>query len=268
MRLLSTALIACIACYEVASALVSRQSARKVGLAVSRSVGSSPSQWVTAHVAAVADFGPTKTSVTNSTGLPFLPTLGQTSNVNTWLSTLVQGYATLAIGLTEVDSGGTGVSVAVGISTWRQAMAPLKARGYQLCSHTVTQAHSGTVWLQSFQSQCPDCWAQVDFVCVEWFGVDAQDFINFVTSVHLTFGKDVIVTQFAVADFNGGTTPSVGDVLALMGTTTAFMDSAAFVHTYFWLGMFLPGEGGVPSSNGLMNSDGSPNALGLQYISS
>lgn len=162
-------------------------------------------------------------------------------------------------------------------------MAPLKARGYQLCLHTISQANSGKEWLQNFESTCPDCWAQVDFVGVEWFGTDAQDLIDFLQDIHLTSGKNVVLSRFACESFNGGPGCTADQAAALLAAAISYMDAQSFIYMYFWFGaceaccvndslltrpagMWTPGRG--DNATGLMNEDGSPNALGRQYIHS
>jgi len=140
-------------------------------------------------------------------------------------------------------------------------MGPLMNQGIKFGSPAVTSVPDVSIpWLQSFIAQCNGC--QIDFVCMHYYGTDAQDFITYVTKFHQTFNKPVWVTEFAPWNFDG--TPQIDQqqVNAFMETVTQWMDSTDMVEHYFPFGVMPDmGSTGVGSTCQLMNADGTLNAL-------
>lgn len=121
MKLSNLGLLLTLIVERGVSAPSKRQSARKVGIAWQSALipWNTASDWNTLSVAgyllcpksesypvliplpSVLNFSPTKSNETSALGVPFVPMLDNSGNTGIWLSTVVQGYATLAIGFSE-----------------------------------------------------------------------------------------------------------------------------------------------------------------------
>jgi len=191
-----------------------------------------------------------------------------TKSIADFTAKVHRGYSTIAIGMNEVNQvEQSQMSPGEGASLWRQYLSPLKNEGYQLVSPSVTNAPSGATWFQQWFDECPDCEDDVDFLNLHYYGIDAQNFIDYVTQMHSQFGKDIWVTEVACENFSGsGGQADQDQVNAFLDTITHWMDTTDYVKMYFWFGLFPSPPGGVSAQNGLMEADGSPNALGRDYL--
>jgi len=77
---------------------------------------------------------------------------------------------------------------------------------------------------------------KINALAVHVYGTSAQDFIDYVTDFHQTFGYNIWVTEFACQDFSGGTPRSYDDAFAFMREVTSWMDKTPFVDMYFAYG--------------------------------
>jgi len=77
---------------------------------------------------------------------------------------------------------------------------------------------------------------KIDAIAVHVYGTSAQDFIDYVTDFHTTFGLYIWVTEFACQDFSGGTPCSLDDAFVFMREVTSWMDKTSFVDMYFAYG--------------------------------
>lgn len=110
------------------------------------------------------------------------------------------------------------MGVGAGVALWNAEIRPWGKRGYTLVAPSVTTAPSGIRWLQGFFARCggnDKCGvriptplvrlfdaqlilvSQVDIVPIHYYGTSVQEFKNYVTKFHQTFGLPIWVTEFA-----------------------------------------------------------------------
>jgi len=77
---------------------------------------------------------------------------------------------------------------------------------------------------------------KINALAVHVYGTSAQDFIDYVTDFHQTFGYNIWVTEFACQDFSGGAPCSYDEAFTFMREVTSWMDKTSFVDTYFAYG--------------------------------
>jgi len=200
----------------------------------------------------------------NAAGLGFtcLPQLWGTRNLAAFQQASQNISPPVFLTFNEPDSAAqANLAVPSAISLWNRALAPLAAKGEKLCSPATTWNPSGLQWLQSFINECPQC--TFDYVCVHWYGTALQDFQNYVNTWHLTFNKPILVTEFGLENFNGGSQPSASDFTSFYEAAIPWLNEQTFVLAYFPFG-WQPQS----TSNGrLLNTDGSLNALGSLVLS-
>ncbi|KAI0039547.1 glycoside hydrolase family 128 protein [Auriscalpium vulgare] len=207
-----------------------------------------------------------------TTDLEFAPMLwGPThvtefeANIN---SAIQQGHVTTVLGFNEPDvQGQSDITPQVGAQLWKQYLEPLRAQGIRLGSPAPSSASAGKTWLQNFLTACAGG-CTVDFIALHWYGVDANQFISYVTNMHLTFNRNIWVTEWACENTNDASAQcSQSDVYTFMNTTQSFLDSTSYVERYSWYGAMVNLQG-VNAVNALMTSKGVINTLGQQYIGS
>jgi hypothetical protein len=237
----------------------------KAGLGWANGDDSSLKNFVSSKVRYIYSWSPWKPAGSDALGLEFSPMLWGAKQVTQFNQLVKAGYANTALGMNEPDqSGQSNMSPGAAVSLWRDNMEPLVSKGYQLISPAVTSGSNGKPWLQSFINQCTGC--HIDAIAIHWYGNDPQALIAYVKDFHDTFGKDIWVTEFACQNFSGGAQCSQSDVVNFMNVVTAFFDSTSYVKRYFWFGA-MTDTGNVNHDNSLMNSNGTPNSLGLNYMS-
>lgn len=184
--------------------------------------------------------------------------------VDDFVKLVKPGYAKYALGPNEPNqSGQSDMSPADGAKLWQQYMSPLKNQGYYLVSPACTNAPSGKAWMKGFLADCKGC--PIDAVALHWYGTKYQDFIDYVTDFHQTFGYPVWITEFACQDFSGGTQCSYDEAFTFMREVTSWMDKTPFVVAYFAFGA-MHDMGNVNPVNQLLAGNGQPTALGDIYI--
>jgi len=203
----------------------------------------------------------------NSVGLDFVPMLWGSKQISDWTKLVVEGYATSALGFNEPEQPGqSNMSPEDGATMWKTYMNPLSAKGYRLISPCPSSGPDGIVWLQNWLGACNgEC--NVDAMCTHYYGTSASDFQDYITKFHAAFNKNMWVTELACQNFAGGAQCDQAQVNSFLQETTAFMDSQPYIERYAYFGTMV-NLGNVNPENGLMNSDQTPNSLGLQYIGS
>jgi hypothetical protein len=237
----------------------------KAGLAWANGDDSSLKNFVSPKVRFIYSWSPWKPAGSDALGLEFTPMLWGSKQVAQFKQLVKAGYAKTALGMNEPDhSGQANMSPDDAVTLWRNNMEPLVSQGYQLVSPAVTSGSGGKPWLQSFINKCSGC--HIDAIALHWYGTDPQALISYVQGFHTTFGKDIWITEFACQNFSGGPQCSQSDVVNFMNVVTAFFDNTSYVKRYFWFGA-MHNMVGVNPDNQLMNSDGTPNSLGRNYMS-
>jgi len=189
---------------------------------------------------------------------------GDGDRIAKWKSTVKPGYAKIALGFNEPEMPGqANMSPEWAAQVWRDNIEPLTQQGYYLVSPAVTSAPSSKPWLQNFMTACAGC--TVNAIAVHWYGTVAQEFIDYITDFHNTFGRPVWVTEYACQSFTNAPQCSDGQAADFLAQTTAFMDNAPWVEKYFYFGM-MP-NAPVSPVNWLMTPDNQLTSLGRKYLS-
>ena len=87
------------------------------------------------------------------------------------------------------------------------------------------------------------------FFFIDWYGIDADAFIAYITDNHDTFRKAIWVTEWACQNFvDQSKQCSAEDVIKFMNRTQSFMDNTSFVERYAWFGAMRDMQGVNPVS--------------------
>ncbi|PPQ74997.1 hypothetical protein CVT24_010071, partial [Panaeolus cyanescens] len=212
-------------------------------------------------------WSPFKPNSSDSLGFEFAPMLWGIKQINDFKRLVKPGYAHVALGFNEPDHEGQAfIDAYYAASLWRLYIEPLKDQGYFLVSPAPTSAPKGKVWLRDFMNGCGGC--TVDAVAMHWYGTNAQEFIAYVEDMYNSFKRPIWVTEVACVSFSGGhECDDVNYVSTFMNTITSWMDKTDYVQRYCWFGA-MRDQGNVNVSNGMMQDNGLPNCLGLQFIGS
>lgn len=172
------------------------------------------------------------------------------------------GYATHVLSFNEPDiPSQANLDPNTAAQIWMANGQPLRAQGYQTISPAM--AFSST-WLQEFFKACIGC--QWDGMAAHIYTTDAQDMINYLTTLHTTFNMDIMVTEFACQSFTGAPQCDLSQAMAFMSTVTKWMDETPWIARYSAYGVMTAAEININSVNALMNEDGTPTALGRIYL--
>jgi hypothetical protein len=143
------------------------------------------------------------------------------------------GYANIALGFNEPNHPGqASMSPQDGAGLWKQYIQPLRSQGYTLGSPATTSAPDGIDWMQQFQAAGCD-W---DFTAVHWYGTNPDDFKAYTVNWHNTFGRDVMVTEYACQSFIGGPQCSWDDTFNFHKTMKWFFDGTPWIKGYLPFG--------------------------------
>ncbi|KII95344.1 glycoside hydrolase family 128 protein, partial [Plicaturopsis crispa FD-325 SS-3] len=198
-------------------------------------------------------------------GLEGVPMLWGARQIDDFKKTVVKGYANWVLGMNEPnESGQSNMSPEDGAKMWQQYIQPLKNQGYKLISPATSSNPNGLTWVKNFMKACDGC--TFDAVAVHWYGVKAQDFIDYVNLWHTTFNKNIWVTEFACQNFDGGAQANEGQIFDFMKTALNFLEGASFVDQYFAFGIMHDMQN-VNALNQLMAGNNKPTALGSLYLS-
>ncbi|KAK2466345.1 hypothetical protein APHAL10511_001987 [Amanita phalloides] len=173
------------------------------------------------------------------------------------------GYATHILGMNEPNEPSqSNMSPEAGVAMWKTYIDHFADEGYTLISPACTSAPSGKKWTKDFLDKCTGC--RVHAIALHWYGIDAQEMIDYITDFHNTFQKDIWVTEFACTDFSGRNRPC-GNVFGFFATVKHFMDSVPWVKGYFAFGVMFDMYN-VDIANRLLGSNGQPTSLGWYYV--
>lgn len=115
------------------------------------------------------------------------------------------GYVNYLLGFNEPDlSSQANMTVAEALAQWPHLQAMADARGLTLGSPAVS--HYSRQWIKDFMAavDSPGSGLRVDFMAVHWYSSpDADLLMNNLTWVHDTWGRDVWLTEFNVAKWDG-----------------------------------------------------------------
>lgn len=72
---------------------------------------------------------------------------------------------------------------------------------------------------------------------LDWYGVNATEFIAYLEDFHNTFQRPLWVTEWACQNFvDTKKQCSSDDIVTFLNTTQSYMDSSDFVERYAWFG--------------------------------
>lgn len=216
--------------------------------------------WSSNPVTADLEFVPLLwgTKTLDQFSLTIQPTLSQTRPI-----------ITAVLGMNEPDqTSQSNLTALEGAQMWKSYLEPLRVNGVRLGSPAISSAPAGKTWLQDFFTVCAgNC--TVDFIALNWYGVNATQFIQYLYDLHGTFQKPLWVTEWACQNYvNVQQQCSENEIVHFMNETQSFMDGADFVERYAWFGAMKQLPQGVNPDNALMDTNGDINALGRQYIKS
>ncbi|KAG8897312.1 hypothetical protein FRB99_008236 [Tulasnella sp. 403] len=193
-----------------------------------------------------------------------VPMLWSGKQVGDWNKLVVGKSFKNVLAFNEPDQDGqSSMSVGEAISLWYQYVKPVKARHG---SPAVTSSPNGFKWIRDFMNGCGDC--DVDYVTFHYYGMDADDFIAKVTSLHDEHNKPIWITEWACQNYGGNQDKQCSDSDAsnFMRATQGFLDSTPWIERYSWFGALKELPGNFNDVNRIMTPGGKINALGRQYI--
>ncbi|ESK94770.1 glycosyl hydrolase 53 domain-containing protein [Moniliophthora roreri MCA 2997] len=137
-------------------------------------------------------------------GIEPVPMQWGVQGVESFRNLVVQkGYKAI-LGFNEPDlQSQSNISPSQAATLWETHIQPLKQQGIRLGSPAISSAPApaGKAWLRAFLDQCRSC--DIDFIAVHWYGEGAQNFINYLNDVHVTFpGYLIWVTEFGCTSGN------------------------------------------------------------------
>jgi len=161
------------------------------------------------------------------------------------------------------EPGQANMDVGSGVSLWKQSIKPLTDKGHKVCSPATSSNPNGLTWVKNFKEQCPECtW---DYTCIHWYDTTLEKFQNYVKLWHDTFGKPILVTEFAAQNFNNGPQPNQGEVFSFMESAISWLNSQEFVIGYAPFGIMAPPTG-INANMNMLNGDGSLTSLGSDVL--
>ncbi|RSH85580.1 hypothetical protein EHS25_003719 [Saitozyma podzolica] len=193
-------------------------------------------------------------------------------------ATLQAGFS-MAMGYNEPDQAVSGVSIAIpataAAANWPAIRSAVLAANPS--AKLISPTPAGDVdWLvEFFNALCPgqqstqwsNCADAPDIIGMHAYATDFDGLTSKVESFYSTFGRPIIVSEFAMANF-AGFEPTQQEVYDFMGQTTLWFDQQDYVINYAWFGAVRDSANlhDVPETNRLMAADGTITPLGQQYI--
>jgi hypothetical protein len=192
-----------------------------------------------------------------------MPMLWGWNQVSRFSQVVHSGYAHIALGFNEPNEPSqSNIDTQNGAKLWRTYIAPLRYQGYRLGSPATTSAPSGFSWLQDFLRICPDCnW---DITALHYYDISPEAFITYVKKFHDGFGRNVMVTEYACQNFNGGAQCSRDQTFRFHSMARDFFESTPWVEAYFPFGV-MHDMVNVNPANQLMAGNGQPTDLFRVY---
>lgn len=180
-------------------------------------------------------------------GVSFIPMLWGQKSLDSWSSAVQSALSSgskYILGFNEPDlPAQANMAVSDAASLYRENITPYADQA-TLVTPAVTNGNAqdqGLNWMSSFLESCSDCKASV--MAIHWYGTDADDFKNHVTSA-ITLGQqhgiqEVWITEFGVND--------ISQAASFLLQVLPWLDSQAGVggYAYFYCasGYLLEGTG-------------------------
>jgi len=152
---------------------------------------------------------------------------------------------------------------------WAVQLWPyLEGLGVSLVSPSCVSANGA--WMESFMRQATEQCLRIDWIGVHWYGgPNAASFKHSMQSVYQKFGKPLLITEFAPADWNAKTVDknkhTRAKVLDFAKQILPWMEAQDWIAGYAWYS-FQVSEA-VGTSSALFDASGKLTPLGLYYAS-
>ncbi|KAI0346748.1 hypothetical protein BDW22DRAFT_1350998 [Trametopsis cervina] len=240
---------------------------KKIGLAWPNG-RSDLANFITENVGWIYTWSPEQpdSSRSDNYGLEFMPMLWGPNQISSFQKAVKPGYADYILGFNEPNEAGqSNLDPGYAASLWKQYIEPLRASGYKTCSPATSSNPNGYTWVQNFLKAC-DGGCTFDCVAIHWYDVKFEDFKAYTEKWHDGFGKDILITEFAPQNFNGGAQLSPDGVWNFYQQAMPYIMQTPWIKAAFPFG-FMHDMSGVNMADQLMSSDGKPNPLGAFIIS-
>ena len=172
--------------------------------------------------------------------------------------------STILLGFNEPDKKDqANLSVEKALKYWKS----LEAQGVPLCSPSTV--HPDNEWMRAFMSGAKKKGLRVDYVGVHDYGNgNAEVFKQKLRKIHKMYGgKPIIITEFAVADWNAKTKAanrhSKQKVMKYMKEILPWLDKQDWIVGYAWFPFGV--DSNVGTSSALFNAKGELTDLGKFY---
>jgi len=190
---------------------------------------------------------------------PYLPQAWGWRNGADFLKVAKNSDAPFFLTINEPNEGGqANMDVGAGVSFWNQYVKPIQNMGKKVTSPATSSNLNGLVWVKQFKQQCNCDW---EYTAIHWYDTTFEKFQKYCNDWHDAFGKDIIITEFALQNFNGGGQPSLDEVYAFFSQAIPWLESTPWIIGYAPFGFMAPPTGIQPNMN-LLNGGGSLTGLG------
>lgn len=150
------------------------------------------------------------------------------------------------------------------VTAWRTYIKPQGDKGIKLSSPCTTSAPNGLDWMKQFYSECPDCGS--DTISIHYYDTTVDGFETYAELWHDTFGKDLLLSEFACQNFNGGDQPSIDQIWVFAEGVVGFVESTSWMDGHAPFG-FMDSLYNVNSGNALFDGNNGLTDLGKYYAS-
>lgn len=178
---------------------------------------------------------------------------------------IASGKVKHLLGFNEPDSAEqANMRVSVALDLW-----PLmESANVSLVSPSCVQPTGD--WMTSFIANATQTCKRVDWIGVHWYGgANFASFTSRMTEVYKTYGRPLLITEFAVADWTattvGNNRYSRASVLSFMKEALPWLEAQSFIAGYAWFSFDVTTPQGTSSA--LFNDKGNLTAAGRFYAS-
>lgn len=144
----------------------------------------------------------------------------------------------------------------------------LEALGIPIGSPAPAQHPVTSSWFKTFMEKAVNMGYRVDFVCVhDYGGGSVQSFKDKMSSIHTKYNRPILVTEFAVADWNASKPEdnkhSLQKVKSFMQGALNWMESTEYILGYAWFSFGVDQAAGTTSA--LFDKSNNLTELGEYY---
>jgi hypothetical protein len=145
--------------------------------------------------------------------------------------------------------------------------AALQSLPNRLASPSISASEPASEdWLTSFMAGVASRGYRIDVINVHYYSTSSSmtPFRAYIDRIHNTYGKPIIVTEWALADWSvGGGTWTQTQQADFAEAGCNMMDTIDYVEAHAWFGQTE--GGGAYLNSGVMNQDGSPTTVGDRF---